>query len=106
MSSAEELLPISECHDMLDKGDGLVKELKDLRRIRERIDKVDVVVAAKQTKERRDKQVSTDFNWTKLQFSLTFGDCNALCCVFSQYTARNAKGPTKEHMAILEKFAE
>ena len=69
---------------MLDKGDDLAKELKDQRRIRERIDKVDAVVAAKQAKEKRDRQVSKDFNWTKLRFILTCGNCNAPCCVFSQ----------------------
>ena len=37
---------------------------------------------------------------------LTCEDCNALQCMFLQYTVRNAKGSRKENTTILDKFAE
>ena len=33
-------------------------------------------------------------------------NCSAPRCVFSKYAIGNAKGPTKKHMAILEKYVE
>ena len=50
--------------------------------------------------------LKTEFNWTKVRHIMNCSNCSAPRCVFSKYAIGNAKGPTKKHMAILEKYAK
>ena len=50
--------------------------------------------------------LTTEFNWTKVRHIMNCSNCSAPRCVFSKYAIGNAKGPTKKHMAILEKYVE
>ena len=51
----------------------MAKDLKDMGRIMEINDKVDTAVAMKLAKREGVSRLARIFNWTKLQFSLTFG---------------------------------
>ena len=54
----------------------------------------------------RDAKLTRGINWTKVRFILVCTECGAKRCIFSLYAVGNAKGSTKEHMEILQRYIE
>ena len=76
------------------------------RRIRKEAEKIDKKSEENRAKKERNDMLKTQFNWTKVCHIMNCSNCSAPRCVFSKYAIGNAKGPTKKHMAILEKYVE